>query len=106
MADAELTRILTDCDADKNGLIDYEEFITFAFPVDKFASQEILQRIFNQFDLDSSGYLTTSNIADAFGRLGIQLEDAEIDAIISAHDVDDDHQISFDEFKFMILGHM
>ena len=38
MPDAELTRIITDCDADGNGLIDYNEFINATFPVDKFAS--------------------------------------------------------------------
>ena len=64
-----------DINANGDGVIDYQEFIAATFPVDQYASLDILKRLFRQFDLDGTGQLTTSSLADAFDRLGLELSD-------------------------------
>ena len=71
----DIQRIVGEIDANGDGVIDYQEFIAATFPVDQYASMDILKRLFRQFDLDGTGQLTTSSLADAFDRLGLELSD-------------------------------
>lgn len=71
----DIQRIVEEIDANGDGVIDYQEFIAATFPVDQYASMDILKRLFRQFDLDGTGQLTTSSLADAFDRLGLELTD-------------------------------
>ena len=57
-----------------------------------------LQTIFNQFDTDNSGNITPENIKFAMQKLGQEIPQQEIDAIIEKHDKNDDGLIQFDEF--------
>ena len=43
---------------------------------------------------------------DAFTKLGHNMTTAEIDEIMHEHDVDHNHEITYEEFKDMILNHM
>ena len=57
-----------------------------------------LQTIFNQFDTDNSGNITPENIKFAMQKLGQEIPQQEIDAIIEKHDKNDDGLIQFEEF--------
>lgn len=50
-------KILEECDADMNGLIEYTEFITASINWKNYLSSEKLKSAFNNFDLDNNGYI-------------------------------------------------
>ena len=106
MPEEELERIVREVDIAGNGIINYHEFIAATFPVEKYATQERLHSLFQKFDTDGSHHITGSSLRDAFTKLGHNMTTAEIDEIMNEHDVDHHHEITYEEFKDMILNHM
>lgn len=74
----------------------------------EYLSEERLQAIFNQFDIDNSGKITKANMRQAFSKYGREITESDIDNILKQHDIAGDQAISFDEFKRMIMdcGHV
>lgn len=96
--DAEINRIITQLDYVRNGKINYTEFL--AATLREELTEEMLKRLFNKFDVDNSGLITTENLIEAFKRLGhsdITLE--EVAQMIKTHDIDRNGVVSFEEFK-------
>lgn len=50
-------------DANKNGIINYNEFLTAFMDVQKFQSEQILKQAFNKIDKDQNGYITADEMA-------------------------------------------
>ena len=57
-----------------------------------------LQAIFNQFDSDCSGYISLAELQAALEKAGRPVTEEEAQEIIRQVDVDDDNQISPEEF--------
>ncbi len=55
--------------------------------------------MFKQFDTDGSGFITPQDIAEAMQKLGQRITSDEIRDIMKKHAVENQNQISFDEFK-------
>lgn len=73
--------------------------------IQKVMTDERLWALFNIFDTDSSNYITAENLKTAFRRLGrTKLSDADIADIIKEHDIEENNQISFTEFKLIFAG--
>ncbi|KAE8775467.1 calcium-dependent protein kinase 17-like [Hordeum vulgare] len=72
-------------DADVNGLIDYEEFVTATVHMNKMDREEHLYTTFQFFDKDNSGYITRDEIKQAFKEKGMYGA-KEIKEIISEAD--------------------
>ena len=51
-------------DFDKNGNVDYEEFIRMCIPKEKLFTEENLENAFILFDRDNNGLITASEILD------------------------------------------
>lgn len=106
MSEEELEHILTEVDVNGTGVINYHEFIAATFPVERYATQERLHSLFSKFDVSGSNTISTTSLKDAFTKLGHQLTSAEVEEIMNEHDVNHDHEITFQEFQAMILDHM
>ena len=64
----------------------------------------MLWRLFKKFDVDDSNFITKQNLIDSFQRLGKKdISEKDIDDIISTHDIQNDGQISFEEFKQIFI---
>ena len=60
----------------------------------------MLWRLFKKFDVDDTNSISKQNLIETFKRLGKNdLSEEEIDDIMKTHDIKNDGQISFDEFK-------
>ena len=60
----------------------------------------MLWRLFKKFDVDDTNFISKQNLIETFKRLGKNdLSEDEIDDIMKTHDIKNDGQISFDEFK-------
>lgn len=100
----EIQSIIKELDYADNKRINYSEFIAATINVSEYLSDERLQAIFNQFDIDNSGKITKANLKQAFSKYGREISDKDIDDILQKHDIAGDQAISFEEFKIMILG--
>ena len=90
-------------DVNKNGKINYSEFIAATISIQEFLTEEKLWMIFRHFDIDDTDYISRENIVDAMRKMGKNLSDEEVDSALEAHDVVHDGKISFAEFRHMFF---
>ncbi len=102
IAEKEVEEIIKKIDLDNNQCIEYEEFIRCTVNMDLLLTEENLKMVFNAFDKDNSGNLTHDEIKMALGLIETDDKDL-IKNIISEIDVNGDGDISFEEFKELML---
>jgi len=103
----EIDVIFSAADIDGNGEIDYEEFIALMCPsasdiIEKFRSKyknmNDVKAAFQRFDGNGDGSLSKSELSTALKSSGESYSDVEVDAIFSLGDVDNDGEITLEEF--------
>eukprot|EP00929_Paragymnodinium_shiwhaense_P116929 TRINITY_DN8698_c0_g1_i1.p1 TRINITY_DN8698_c0_g1~~TRINITY_DN8698_c0_g1_i1.p1 ORF type:complete len:737 (-),score=223.69 TRINITY_DN8698_c0_g1_i1:139-2349(-) len=86
--------------------INYMEFLGATVDQAEVCKEETLWRVFHALDLDADGILTSKDVQEALtkqGNLhGIDVDLAEVKAIMLEADTDGDGAISFPEFKEMM----
>jgi calcium-dependent protein kinase len=75
-------------DADGNGTIDYDEFITATMHMNRMDRDEHLYTAFQYFDKDNSGYITIEELEQALREKGLLDDGRDINEIISEVDAD------------------
>lgn len=99
----EADKLLALLDFDKNGLCSISDF--FAAVVDKqFFSEEIARLAFDHFDVQRDGLITVMDLIKTFKRETKIYTDKEIEEIIAEVDLDKDGDITFQEFKDILLS--
>jgi len=102
LAEVEVDSILDKVDTNKNGMVDYTEFIVANINTNEALSRDKLQAAFNLFDIDGNGQITMDEIKRVFSA-NDQADENMWAEIIREVDEDGDNQISFEEFKNMML---
>jgi len=97
----DVENIFLAVDADKNGYLEYEEFIRACVDKEKLLNNNNLRFAFNFFDKDGSGSITCDEIKEVFCSGGSN-NNFNIDKIIKDIDTNGDGEVSFDEFKEMM----
>ena len=64
----ELEKIISTVDFDKNGFIEYEEFIRVCIPEDRLFTESNLKNAFDLFDTEKKGSITHMQVVDALQR--------------------------------------
>ncbi|KAE8819553.1 calcium-dependent protein kinase 17-like [Hordeum vulgare] len=85
LLDNEIEQLMEAADADVNGLIDYDEFVTATKHMNKMDREEHLYTAFQFFDKDKTGYITRDEIKKAMKEKGMY-DAKEIKEIISEAD--------------------
>ena len=88
-------------DGDRDGVIDYEEFLRACLPRNEILNDEILAFAFNFFDKDHSGFIKVDQIKIYFVNQNVS-EDVFI-KIFEEIDTNGDGKIDFGEFKQLML---
>lgn len=101
IAEKELDEIMKNIDQDNNACIEYEEFIRSTVNLDTLLTDGNLRLAFSAFDKDDSGVLTQDEIKSILGVAGEENE--IIRQIISEIDMNGDGEISFEEFKKLMV---
>ncbi|KAF8890570.1 Ca2+-binding EF-hand protein [Mucidula mucida] len=99
MKKAEVLKVLRDNDKSGHGLMEFEDFA-------KIMSERILardpmddlRRAFKLFDDDNTGKISLRNLRRVAKEIGDRLEDDELQAMIEEFDLDQDGEISEQEF--------
>lgn len=95
----DVERILENLDGDKNGYIEYEEFLRASLDKEKLLSKENIKIAFDMFDKDGSGYIDKNEIKQVLGGGSSQHSENVWSNILSEIDVNSDGKISFEEFS-------
>lgn len=90
-------------DTDRNGTIDYNEFLSATMDKDKLTSKSNLELAFKSFDRDGSGKINLNEIKAIFNNTTIKDDDV-FQKMISEADNNNDGEISLEEFKALMLS--
>ena len=90
----ELEKIMSNLDQDRNGYIEYEEFLRVAINHKTIMSERNLKLAFDSFDKNKDGKLTSEEIKSVLGTTGKDY----VNELISIIDSNNDGEISFNEF--------
>lgn len=96
-------------DKDRNGIIDFEEFVAgMSGTLAEAVNEDEFGKIFFLLDKDKDGYLNRKEIREGLaagcGGLegGGELTDDEVNDVLEEHDTDKDGKLSYDEFVAMM----
>lgn len=92
-------QMIEDIDKDGSGEIDFDEFLDLM--TSRLAgsdTKEDVQKIFELFDDDKTGYISLQNLKRVAHELGENMDDSELLEMIERADADQDGQISSEEF--------
>merc|ERR1712146_560487 len=98
----EVDRIFKTIDVNGTGAIDFTEFLLATVNHKKLLSQERMTQVFKMFDKDGSGTIDRQEIREFFSMQGDN-DEAFVKELIDEVDKNGDGEISFDEFKDMML---
>lgn len=105
LSDDEIEQIIRSMDTDKNGAINYTEFIAATLSAEAVDTGKIIQA-FEMMDKNGDGYIDESELAEMVGQEVEGLDLRMLKGLIKEADLDGDQRISISEFKNMLLGHM
>ncbi|ORM39641.1 Calcium-dependent protein kinase 4 [Babesia sp. Xinjiang] len=96
----QVDQILQEIDFDKNGYIDYSEFLTVAMDRRSIMQQDRLEKAFKLFDADGSGTISSTELGKLFGVADVSEEDWQ--RVLHEVDTNNDGLIDFEEFQAML----
>eukprot|EP00116_Pleurobrachia_bachei_P016448 sb/3476710/ len=98
-----LAEILSEVDADGNGVVDEQEFLIFMASRTLYKDEDQnIKDAFKQFDKDGNGFIDRDELRSLMESLGQKLTEAEIDEMLKDADFDRDGKISYQEFYIMM----
>ncbi|KAG5242678.1 calcium-dependent protein [Salix suchowensis] len=89
-------------DIDRDGYLDYGEFVAITVHLRKMGNDEHLREAFKFFDKNQSGYIEIDELRDALADEVDGSNEEVINAIINDVDTDKDGKISYEEFGTMM----
>ncbi|KAF7815613.1 calcium-dependent protein kinase 17-like [Senna tora] len=101
LSEQEVEQLMEAADADGNGLIDYDEFITATMHLNRMNKEEHLYAAFQYFDKDNSGFITKEELEQALREFNMN-DGRDINEVISEIDADNDGRIDYEEFVAMM----
>ncbi|KAK7280782.1 hypothetical protein RJT34_25849 [Clitoria ternatea] len=101
LSESEIRQLMDAADINKNGTIDYCEFITATMDRYKLEKEGNLFEAFQYFDKDNNGYVTRDELRQAITEYQMGNE-AAIDEILEDVDPDIDGRISYQDFVTMM----
>ncbi|OMJ95641.1 hypothetical protein SteCoe_887 [Stentor coeruleus] len=102
ISNEDIKKIIKEIDADKNGSIDYSEFLIATMNRDKLLSAERLEMVFKAFDSNGCGRITGDDIKELIESH--EMEDSYWNKIVAEVDANGDGGVDLKEFKDMMLS--
>ena len=104
-SEAELIEMISTVDDNGDNEIDFEEFmILMKSRIGEKDPEKELRDAFRVFDTDNSGSIDKKELKRLMKKLGQALSEAELDAMMDEVDTNGDGEISFEEFKELMVG--
>ncbi|OMJ85801.1 hypothetical protein SteCoe_12794 [Stentor coeruleus] len=87
--------IMKQCDTDKNGLINYSEFLTATVNKNKAYCRKNLENAFKRFDKNGDGQIDKEELRESLGKSAYE---SIVNRMVDEADTNKDGKINFDEF--------
>ena len=94
--------IFDSVDTDGNGVIDYSEFCAAALKSGAVRCEKAILAAFRVFDINGDGQISKAELGEVMMSQGTGQE--ELDKLLDPWDADGDGQLSFEEFRSMVLN--
>ncbi|XP_019237573.1 PREDICTED: calcium-dependent protein kinase 8-like [Nicotiana attenuata] len=94
--------LLLQADVDRDGCLNYAEFVAVSVHLRKMANDEHLHKAFSFFDRNQSGYIEIEELRSALSDEDDGNSEEVINAIMHDVDTDKDGRISYEEFAAMM----
>ena len=102
MAEDEVDKIMKLADFDGNGEIEYSEWVVATLDKQSLLTDEKLRTAFSIFDRDGGGTISAKELKEVLG-VGKNIDEKVWNDIILEVDINGDGEVSFPEFKTMML---
>ncbi|KAI3970626.1 hypothetical protein MKX01_024273 [Papaver californicum] len=102
LAEPEMKMLMEVADVDRNGTLDYGEFVTVTIHLQKMENDEHFRRAFMFFDKDGSGFIEMDELREALTDESGKTDDEVLNDILREVDTDKDGRISYEEFVAMM----
>ncbi|KAK8710711.1 hypothetical protein V6N13_146024 [Hibiscus sabdariffa] len=102
LAEPEIRMLMEVADVDRNGVLDYGEFVAVTIHLQKMENDEHFRRAFMFFDKDGSGYIELDELRDALADESGETDVDALNDIMREVDTDKDGRICYDEFVAMM----
>ena len=93
---------MTTLDINKNGYIDYTEFLAGCMKSKIYLKDEHLRRAFEYFDKDKSGTISVDELQSVLSGDTMKIPTSDIKNLMKEVDLDKDNQINYNEFLEMM----
>ena len=93
----EIVEMFNEMDVDKNGLINYTEFVSALMDYEKFVKKEQLLECFKSYDTDRSGAISYEEFCDMIKPQNEE-DKQKIQNLFKKLDLNGDGEVDFDEF--------
>lgn len=104
-SEEDIKEMIRSVDENSDGEISFEEFLSLMKSrVGTRDPEQELRDAFNFFDTDGSGAIDRKELKRLMKKLGQALTEAEIDAMMQEVDENGDGEISYEEFKALMLN--
>ncbi|XP_004308824.1 PREDICTED: calmodulin-3-like [Fragaria vesca subsp. vesca] len=101
----ELEGMIEEVDADGNGRVDLQEFLSLmARKMQDNLSERQLREAFKVFDKDQNGFISADELRHVMTSLGENLMDEQVEVMLHEADIDGDGQINYEEFVKVMLA--
>ncbi|KAK7285581.1 hypothetical protein RJT34_20357 [Clitoria ternatea] len=100
--DADLQILMEAGDVDRDGHLDYGEFVAISVHLRKMGNDDHLRKAFQFFDQNQTGYIEIEELRNALSGDVDTTSEEVINAIMHDVDTDKDGRISYDEFATMM----
>jgi calmodulin len=105
--DDDIQEMIELVDENKDGVVDFDEFITLMrlrMGDSGEDAEQNLKDVFDIFDADGSGFIDRKEMGSLMKKLAQSLSEEEITAIMEEVDIDGDGEVSFEEFKNLMIN--
>ncbi|KAH9329506.1 hypothetical protein KI387_001614 [Taxus chinensis] len=102
LSEQEVQLLMESGDVDKNGMLDFGEFVAVSVHLQRMDNDEHLHKAFTFFDKNGSGYIEIDELKEGLAD-GLGQDDEEVlNDIVREVDTDKDGRISYEEFVAMM----
>ncbi|XP_052767261.1 calmodulin-like [Mya arenaria] len=97
--DTDIRTMINHADLNKNGSIDFDEFVKMMIGYQRRADPEQeMREAFRVFDKDGNGYISSEELRHVMTNLGEKLTDQEVAEMIREADMNGDGMVDYEEF--------
>eukprot|EP00252_Welwitschia_mirabilis_P021500 TRINITY_DN5531_c0_g1_i1.p1 TRINITY_DN5531_c0_g1~~TRINITY_DN5531_c0_g1_i1.p1 ORF type:complete len:532 (+),score=105.41 TRINITY_DN5531_c0_g1_i1:987-2582(+) len=98
----EIQLLMESADVDKNGRLDFGEFVAVSIHLQRMDNDEHLHKAFKFFDKNESGYIEVDELKEALSDDVSSIDIEVLNDIVREVDTDKDGRISYEEFVAMM----